>query len=120
MQKFSIPERLPGLNELIAENRKSKYAGAELKKYADTLVSIYARSLKPMDKPCVIRITFTEPNHKRDIDNIYSGAKFVLDGLRYAGILQDDSQRWVTDLKCSVAFADKPKVEVVLDDTHIL
>lgn len=120
IQKFTIPARLPGLNEIIEANRTNRYEGAKQKEIADMLVAFHAKRIKPLESPCVVKIRFIEPNKKRDIDNIYSGAKFVLDGLRKAGILKNDSQKWVVDLKCEIGFDKDARVEVEIDDMDIL
>lgn len=93
--KFTIPARLPGLNELIAANRSNPHAGAKLKRETDEAVrlAIRAARLTPIKGAVKMRITFFEPNKKRDPDNVYSGVKFILDALVREGILQNDSQR---------------------------
>lgn len=96
-QKFIIDGRLDGLNELIDANRRSKYVGADLKKTNDNMVIIYARKakLKPVvNYPIRLEITFYDDS-RRDWDNIASCTKFIQDGLVAAGILKNDSKKYV-------------------------
>ena len=100
-QKMFIPERFPGLNELIGANRSHWQKGAEMKKTYTMIARVAAkRNLKPVVKPVMIGWKWYEPvssknTRDRDPDNITSAKKFVLDGLVEAGILPDDNQKWI-------------------------
>lgn len=96
-QSFSIPVKLPGLNEVISANRTSKYAGAKLKKDAEEQIAwrIKAAGLKPMDGPVRIHYAWYEPDKRRDWDNVASAKKFIQDALVQAGILPGDGQKYV-------------------------
>ena len=56
------------------------------------------RKLKPIVNACKIKFQWIETNKKRDLDNIYSGKKYILDALQTCSILQNDTQAKVTDL----------------------
>lgn len=96
-QRMVIPLRLPGLNDVIAKNRNNRYAGAVLKKQVDADISaqIRAARLRPVCDPCIVHMVFDEPNRRRDVDNVESAKKFVLDALVKSGILIGDSPRHV-------------------------
>lgn len=95
IQAFEIPGRLPGANEYIGECRKNARAGGKLKKEATERVVVAARHLVPMQKGVQVSITWIESNMRRDRDNIRFGAKFVLDGLVQAGIIENDGWTWI-------------------------
>lgn len=78
------------------------------------MVAIYARGLEPIQTDCEIYIIFTEPNRKRDVDNVYSAMKYILDGLKNARIIKDDSPKWVRDIHPSIRYGDKASVEVII------
>ena len=84
-----INEKLPSLNEVIRENRANRYAGAKLKKDIESIIgwAIKAAKLKPIINPCVIDIEWHEATKRRDVDNIHSSVKFILDALVKNGIL---------------------------------
>lgn len=105
--KNGLPAPLDGLNELVAAER-AKY-GPSLKRrngrHAEASC-IYAMRESGWECPktrCVVKLTFVEPHDRRDPDNIFGGAKFILDGIikprgrkEYgAGAIEDDSQRWI-------------------------
>lgn len=68
--------------------------------------------------PVEIFIIFYEPNRRRDVDNVYSAQKYILDGLVRAGVLQGDGQRWVRDVIPRIEIdAARPRVQVRLEST---
>lgn len=98
---------LDGLNELVAAERA--HYGPSLKrrngKNAEAS-AIYAMRAEHWECPktkSTVTLTFVEPHEKRDPDNIFGGAKFILDGIikprgrkAYgAGAIEDDSQKWI-------------------------
>lgn len=60
------------------------------------------RTLKPVYNPCVIYIDWHEKTKRRDVDNIQSSQKFVLDAMVKNGILQDDGRRYVKQVNHEV------------------
>lgn len=96
-QEFAVPGRLAGLNEHTQANRTNRFVGAEHKRKNQGMVAraIKAARLEPYDVPVEVRITFVEPNMRRDLDNIRHGAKYILDALVEEGVIKNDSQRYV-------------------------
>lgn len=94
-QSFFIPHRFPGLNDMIAADRNNRYTGGRLKKEWTGITHMYAKRLKPVTMPVTIEFVYYEPNNKRDPDNITAAKKYILDGLVSAGILPDDTQKWI-------------------------
>jgi len=102
---FSIPGRLPSLNEIIQADRnpwRSKYGnrvyrGSIIRASAirSICTSILVARVHRFDCAVSIHIRYVERDRRRDPDNVFSGAKFILDALVKAGILGDDSQQWV-------------------------
>lgn len=99
---FVILEKLPSLNEVINKNRANKHAGNKYKQDLEARICMYIqddvrkRNLSPMgESPCVIRITWHERTKRRDVDNIQSAQKFILDALQKSGIILNDSRKYV-------------------------
>lgn len=89
MYKYLIPEVPPSNNKFIGRNVRWEYQ--EEKKRWATLIGVYCRPRPkaPLHKAAVrIKYLFAD-GRRRDPDN-YSG-KMILDGLRTAGIIEDDS-----------------------------
>ena len=101
MAEFIIKEKLPSLNETISANRANRYAGAKLKKDIESIIgwaireAVLTKTLKPITNPCVINIEWHEATKRRDVDNIHSSVKFILDAMVKNGILQNDSRKYV-------------------------
>ena len=96
-----IPGRVLGLNEIIelckahwARYRKSKRAwGAEIAALAKL------QGFEPVDYPATFTYLFVEPDARRDPSNIVAGGvKFIEDGLQEAGLLSNDSQKFVKEI----------------------
>ena len=93
---FTIRGRLPGLNEYIDAERKNRYAGAKMKKQAESVVMHAARSLGKWKAENQVCMTYHwyEPDRRRDKDNISGfGRKVIQDALVHCGILHNDGWR---------------------------
>lgn len=112
-QKFTIPGRLPGYNEL----KDGHWFVRQKKKQAAMDVVIWrakAARIKPVKGQCYIRIVCHEPNLRRDGDNVESGAKkIILDALQQARILAGDGRKYIskTDIEIQLD-RQSPRVEV--------
>ena len=107
------PLAMDGLNEIIARERGNLNAAAKAKHDATAYVAEYAKEAAheqhwhTPEGRCHVTLTFVEINHDRDPDNVFAGAKYVLDGLTAradlgAGVIMDDSQACIT-LVCALA-----------------
>lgn len=121
MNRFVIKARLPGLNEVIEANRYSRYKGASLKKETETLIRFSIRAALrrgecwPVTLPAAVMLHFEERNRRRDLDNIFSGAKFILDAMKAEGLIKDDSQRYVRILAYSFDVGDEDEITVTIE-----
>lgn len=114
---FTIPYRLPSLNEVISENRANRYKGAKLKRDTeDGLIYIIKsyRLKSPTKYPVVIEIEWHEANRKRDVDNIQSSQKFILDAMVKAGLIQNDSRKYVAQVHHNIVDDTDNKIIVEL------
>lgn len=128
-QRFFIPERLPGMNEMIDARlrfftikkgrqhiRISKYDN--LKKKTERVITecIKGALLKPMNYVNVL-FCWVEPKRNRDKDNIAAGKKFIFDALMTTGIIKGDGWRHVSGFSDDfVVNKDKPGVWVTLEE----
>lgn len=121
MNRFTVRARLPGLNELIEANRMNRYQGAALKRDTDALIRMSIRAALgrgecwPVTKPCAVLFEWFERNHRRDLDNIFSAKKFVLDAMKAEGLIKNDSQRYVGALADRFTLAGEDGVTVVIE-----
>ncbi len=116
--KLVIPGRLPGLNEYIAAERASRFKAASMKRENETLVLLAAkkslRKWRQTDKPVMMRYTWYELNRKRDMDNISSyGRKVIQDALVRGGYLRGDGWEHISGFADGFAVDKKnPRIEV--------
>ncbi len=96
-QELFIPYRFPSLNEYIGAMNRNRFIGNKMKQECTDFVRQTARYAKlgHFTEPITIGLNYWEPNAKRDPDNITFAKKFILDGLKLAGVITDDSQKWI-------------------------
>lgn len=104
MNYFVIDAKMPSMNEYVRSCRADKYSGAEFKRSIEALIGynikrgISTGTLKPIEEPCEIHIYWHESTRRRDVDNIQSAQKFILDALQHYKIIKNDSRRYVRQI----------------------
>ena len=113
----------PGMNEVVAANRGGWGGGHALKRRMTELVARAAREamgdvgwIAPL-VPVRVSMTWHEVNRRRDVDNVMSAQKFVLDGLVEAGAIRGDSRRWVPEATTHEVVVDKDHPGVTVEVT---
>ncbi|WP_407453518.1 RusA family crossover junction endodeoxyribonuclease [Methanobrevibacter sp.] len=118
--KFTIHGRLSSLNEYTLSCRANMYGANSLKKKNQKLIfeAIREAKLKPITNyPVTLKITWYEPNKRRDIDNITFATKFIQDALVEMGMLEDDSQKYINGLEHQVLVdKENPRIEVKIKE----
>ena len=120
---FVIKGRLPGLNEVIGKNRASKWGGSQIKHATDTAIAWQIKTQIGMGRcrkpsgPVRIRIEWHEATRRRDLDNIFSAKKFILDAMQRMGILEGDGQKYVVGLTDEFYLDDDERIIVqIMED----
>jgi Holliday junction resolvase RusA-like endonuclease len=96
MARFTIPGRLPSLNESFKVGRyrfgASRKRQIQKKWVGDWIVAANVPIFK-----CQIDIvvTWVEKDRRRDYDNISAGIKVILDALVKTGRIPNDGRKWV-------------------------
>lgn len=117
---FTIKRKLPSLNDVISKNRSNKYVGAKFKSDIEESIgwdikqALTIGSLKPVNGVCEIFIIWHESTKRRDVDNIQSAQKFILDALQQCGIIKNDSRKYVKQIHHEVVDDAKDFVVVNL------
>ncbi len=119
--KLILPLRLHSLNEYIAACRRHPQQGANMKKNDQFSVEWFIRAQLRgvrIHKPVSMRYRWYEPNRKRDLDNVSSyGRKVIQDGLVKTGVIKDDSWKQVIGFSDEF-YVDKkqPRIEVEIKE----
>lgn len=118
---FVIREKLPSLNDVINKNRANKYLGAKFKNEIEEMISRYISeaqaegTLEPTDKPIILYIYWHEKTKRRDVDNIQSSQKFILDALQKCKIIPSDSRKYVKQVYHTVIDTTRDYVMVEIE-----
>lgn len=84
----------PNWNKYIDAERSNKYWASNMKKQEKEYVKLLCRNMKPIENyPVTIIATKYVKNRNTDVDNIR--IKGLLDGLVDAGILKNDSLKYI-------------------------
>lgn len=116
---FTIAGRMPGANEYTKKNRSNRYAGERMKRRETERAAWSARAahLPQFHKPVKVHFLWVEPNRRRDRDNVAFAKKFILDGLKMAGIIADDDPTHVVDLADEWDYDKEfPRIVVTITD----
>ncbi len=113
---FFLDFPLPTLNEMIRTARGNKYAAAaQKKKYTDIVATeIMVQTERPHFSAISLDITWIETKKKRDPDNVFAAAKFLMDGIVAAGIIDDDDRDHVASITNRVVVSDSRGVAVMV------
>lgn len=117
--KFEIHRRLPSLNDYIHKINHNRYAGNKFKQDIQDEIcweikaQLYGLKIK---KPVILNITWIEENKRRDVDNVYSTVKYIQDALVQMKVIQNDSRKYVVDVKHKIEYAKESKVIVELEE----
>lgn len=118
--KLVVPFALPGLNEYIDADRKSRYKGADMKKKWQKLVTVALRRQirGKLREPVTMHYTWYEKDKRRDMDNISSfGRKVIQDAMVHMGALKNDG--WNNIKRFSDDFVvdkSRPRVEIEIEE----
>jgi len=110
----------PTLNEIIKEARTHYQKSASQKRENTNNVALIAHGRHQFPGEVWVRFDWYLVNFQRDPDNVSAAAKFILDGLTQAGVIQNDSLKIIqspyihTFTKASKA--EKDKVVVAIAD----
>lgn len=113
---FSIPVKLPGLNDYTEACRKNRYAGNLMKKNAQATISWFMHQLPEIQRPVRIRILWQEAEHRRDPDNVAFGVKFILDELVRLHKIPNDSSRWIKAIYHDFTYGTEYKITIYMEE----
>ena len=112
---FTFRGRFPSLNEYIDAERTNRFKAAAMKrKYTDAVVEA-ANNMPAFLDPVHVTFNWYERDKRRDPDNVAFAKKFIFDGLVKAGVIKNDTHRWVLGFDDNFFIdPDRPRVVVTL------
>lgn len=117
---LEIDGRMPDLNDWRDAIQASPHKGNDMcHENANRARKLALQQRLPkFEGPVMITFFWVEPNARRDLDNIGGSArKWIIDGLVKAGVLGNDSQKWVRGIQEFVAHDPlEPRIIVEITD----
>lgn len=119
-RKFTIKGEITDLNTYIKALNSSRWGGNSIKQTETDRVAWEARvaRMSPVLKyPVRICYRWYSPDQRKDTDNVAFAKKFINDGLVVAGVLENDSRKYVAGF-VDEFYIDKsnPRVEVEITE----
>jgi len=100
-QTLKIKGKLVSLNDYINAERRNRFIAAKIKK--TETVRVYweckAQKIKPMEKIDEAFFFYTHDSKRGDYDGFEFYQKFIWDGLKEAGIIENDTQRFTPAIR---------------------
>jgi Holliday junction resolvase RusA-like endonuclease len=122
MNEFIIEAQLPSLNQYQNACRSHWSKGAGFKKEIETLIGEYiitallTKRLHRVECACEIHIEWHEATKRRDVDNIQSAQKFILDAIQHYRIIKNDSRKFVKQIHHTVIDDERDFVIVRIEE----
>ena len=116
-----IHGKLDNLNDYTKASRTNPYKGSKMKKdnEAKVLQEIYSQFGRlRITRPVTMRYTWYEPNKRRDLDNISSfGRKVIQDALVTSKVLKNDGWNEIKGYSDEFYVDSKnPRIEVLIEE----
>lgn len=118
---LTINGRLDNMNDYTRACRTNQYKGAKMKQKNEAVVIraiLEQLGRLRITKPVIIRYRWYEPNKRRDLDNISSfGRKVIQDALVQTKVLRDDGWSYITGFQDAfVVDKERPRIEVEIEE----
>jgi len=119
--KLTIPGNLPSLNQYIEASRANIHKAANMKKETEVYLILHIRDQfkgVKIKTPVTMGYTWYEKNRKRDIDNVSSfGRKVIQDALVRAGVLAGDGWAYIQGYTDAFEIdKNNPRIEVLIQE----
>lgn len=114
-QILKIPFKLPSFNDYNNICRRNKWEANNFKKgvQGDIVWAIRKSKLEKMTNAVKVSFFWIERTKKRDIDNVMSAKKFILDALVESKVLVNDSPKYVCEITDKLIY-DRDKGDMVI------
>lgn len=123
--KLIIPGELTDLNSYIKALNGNRWSGNKIKQDETERVAMEARIIRMQEVPedwYPVRIHYKwfSKDQRKDTDNVAFSKKFINDGLVEAGVLENDSRKYVAGFFDDFYIdKDNPRTEVEISPNDI-
>ena len=112
--QFTIPFELCDLNTYINAERTNRFKEAKIKKEQTESIAWITKQLTKVDVPFKLKVVWYVKNKKKDPDNVAFAKKFILDGMKEGGMIENDGMAQVVGFEDVFIVTSEPKVTVFL------
>lgn len=115
--KIVINGELTDLNSYIKKLNYNRFAANEIKQIETQRVAfecINQKVTRVEKYPVIVNFSWYSKDNRMDIDNVCFAKKFILDGMVIAGVLDNDSRKFVNGFK-DMFYVDKRNPRVVVE-----
>ena len=111
---YIINHRFTSLNQYINAERSSWKIASAIKKKETRIahLSLLGKPKIDCEFPIKLRFTWYVKDRKTDLDNIVWAKKGVLDGMIKAGIIPDDSMKYIIGFEDNIIIDKHERVEI--------
>lgn len=115
----TIKGSMPGMNEFIKAMQQHRLIGAKMKQEQTYIAKLAALKAVRFNGPVTFVFTWFEKDERRDPDNVVFAKKFILDGIVAAGVIPNDTRKYVKGWRESVE-TDKlnPRIEILITESE--
>lgn len=115
-QTLILNFKFPSLNDALGKALTNRYAYGTLKKGLTRYVAQECKIQRLKREPGPLRVEFhwQEKDKRRDLDNVASAKKFILDGLQEAGVIKNDNAKYIKGFSDTFSYGVTNVVKVRL------
>ena len=107
-----INHKFTTLNQYINATRTNRYVSAKIKKSETEIARLSLLGSPKLNTPCKLRFIWSCADKRTDLDNIVWARKFIIDGMVKAGIIENDSMKYIIGFEDVLEFSDTWKVRI--------
>lgn len=107
--------KYPTINEYINKSRSHWSKGAQIKADSDyaTVLLLNLQKAKPIETyPVDFVVKWHCKDKRKDVDNIHSSIKFILDGMQKAGVIKGDGRKHISQIYHQIVDDGKEFTEI--------
>lgn len=110
---FTIPFRLPSLNDYVNDCRENRYSGAKHKKEVEEAIMWVLPKCR-IECPVFFDFIWYEQTKRRDKDNVAFAKKYICDSMQKAKMLPNDNNQFVLGFSDRFVYGEGDKVKVTV------